>query len=179
MSKHISWRVVVTSLSMLFMYSRVASYRHLPYENSNIRAAPPHKNTKWKARAIKLAVSFSERKPGVTLNSDATWVAACLSESIFHITDPPTSSSGAQSKKQLGCVCWEGLCRYQTWQEYRCPTLYINSTRYKKNQPITMFWRSKAWTLFVRSDAWIAGSYPTQDTDVCMFILCLCCPVCR
>jgi hypothetical protein len=48
--------------------------------------------------------------------------------------------------------------------------------------PITIAARSKAWTVFARSDAGIVGSNPTQGIDVwCVyaFILCLCCHVFR
>jgi hypothetical protein len=43
-----------------------------------------------------------------------------------------------------------------------------------KATPITVAARSKA-----RSDAGILGSNPTQGMDVCPFIVCLCCSVCR
>jgi hypothetical protein len=49
-----------------------------------------------------------------------------------------------------------------------------------ETQPVTVAERSKASTVFARSDAGVAGSNPTQDMDVCcvyVFILCLCCPV--
>jgi hypothetical protein len=47
--------------------------------------------------------------------------------------------------------------------------------------PDTVAARSKARTVFVRSDAGIMGSNPTQGIDVCVyaFILYLCCPVFR
>jgi hypothetical protein len=49
-------------------------------------------------------------------------------------------------------------------------------------QLVTVVARSKAWTVFVRLDAGIVCSNPTQGMDVlCVyaFILCLCCPVVR
>jgi hypothetical protein len=47
--------------------------------------------------------------------------------------------------------------------------------------PITVAARSKALTVFARSDAGIMGSNPAQGMDyvLCAFILCLCCSVCR
>jgi hypothetical protein len=46
--------------------------------------------------------------------------------------------------------------------------------------PITVAARSKAWTVFARSNPGIVESNPTQGMDVwCVFILCLCCPMCR
>jgi hypothetical protein len=48
--------------------------------------------------------------------------------------------------------------------------------------PVTVAARSKAWTVFVRSDAGIVDSNPIQGMDVwCVYaiILCLCCPVFR
>jgi hypothetical protein len=40
--------------------------------------------------------------------------------------------------------------------------------------------RSKAWTLFARSNTGTVGSNPTQDTDVCVRLFCvLCCSVFR
>jgi hypothetical protein len=47
---------------------------------------------------------------------------------------------------------------------------------------VTVTERSKACTIFSRSEAGIVGSNPTQgmaDWCVYLFILCLCCPVCR
>jgi hypothetical protein len=49
-------------------------------------------------------------------------------------------------------------------------------------KPVTVAERSKASTVFARSEAGIVGSYPTQGKDVwCVhvFILYLCCPVFR
>jgi hypothetical protein len=49
-------------------------------------------------------------------------------------------------------------------------------------RPVTVAARSKAWTVFARSDAGFVVSNPTQGMDVwCVyaFILCLCCPVFR
>jgi hypothetical protein len=48
--------------------------------------------------------------------------------------------------------------------------------------PVTVAEGSRACTVFVRSEAGIMGSNPTQGMDVwCVyaFILCLCCPVFR
>jgi hypothetical protein len=36
--------------------------------------------------------------------------------------------------------------------------------------PITVAARSKAWTVFVRSNAGIVGSNPTQGMDVCAWV---------
>jgi hypothetical protein len=58
----------------------------------------------------------------------------------------------------------------------------------KKNLPgrgltkVENYWSNTAWTLFARSEAVIMGLNPTQGMDVWyvyVFILCLCCPVCR
>jgi hypothetical protein len=49
-------------------------------------------------------------------------------------------------------------------------------------EPVTVAARSKAWTVFARSDAAIVGSNTTHGMDVWsvyVFILCLCCPVFR
>jgi hypothetical protein len=54
--------------------------------------------------------------------------------------------------------------------------------RDKFTLPVTVAERSKAWTVFARSEAGIVDSNPTQGIDVwCVyvFILCLCCPVFR
>jgi hypothetical protein len=45
--------------------------------------------------------------------------------------------------------------------------------------PITVAARSKAWTVFARSNTGIVGSNSTQGMDVCMPLFCLCCSVCR
>jgi hypothetical protein len=44
--------------------------------------------------------------------------------------------------------------------------------------PITVAERSKAWTVFARSNAGIVGSNPNQGMDVCVRLFCLCYPVC-
>jgi hypothetical protein len=40
--------------------------------------------------------------------------------------------------------------------------------------PITVAARSKAWTVFARSNAEIVGSNPTQGMDVCLRLFCVC-----
>jgi hypothetical protein len=41
--------------------------------------------------------------------------------------------------------------------------------------PITVAARSKAWTVFARSDAGMVGSNPTQGMDVwCVYVFILC-----
>jgi hypothetical protein len=48
------------------------------------------------------------------------------------------------------------------------------------DMPITVAMRSKAWTVFARSNAGIMGSNPIQGMDVCLCVYSvLCCPVCR
>jgi hypothetical protein len=43
---------------------------------------------------------------------------------------------------------------------------------------ITVAARSKAWTVFARSNTGIVGSNPTRGMDVCVCLFCLFCPVC-
>jgi hypothetical protein len=40
-------------------------------------------------------------------------------------------------------------------------------------EPITVASRSKAWTIFARSNAGIVGSNPTQGMDVCVSLFCV------
>jgi hypothetical protein len=40
--------------------------------------------------------------------------------------------------------------------------------------PVRVAGRSKAWTVFVRSNTGIVGSNPTWDMDVCVRLLCVC-----
>jgi hypothetical protein len=47
------------------------------------------------------------------------------------------------------------------------------------NVPIKVAARSKAWTVFARSNTGIVCSNPTRDMDVCVRLFCFCCPVCR
>jgi endo-1,4-beta-D-glucanase Y len=61
---------------------------------------------------------------------------------------------------------------YETWNIDRKVIL----------EPVTVAERSKAWTVFARSEAEIVDSNPAQDMDVSyvyMFFLSLCCPVFR
>jgi hypothetical protein len=46
------------------------------------------------------------------------------------------------------------------------------------SSPITVAARSKAWTVFARSNTEIVVSNPTRGMDVCAFILCFC-SVCK
>jgi hypothetical protein len=39
---------------------------------------------------------------------------------------------------------------------------------------VTVAARSKAWTVFARSNAGIVGSNPTQVMDVCLRLFCVC-----
>jgi hypothetical protein len=45
-------------------------------------------------------------------------------------------------------------------------------------QPITVAARSKAWTVFARSNAGNVGSNPTQGMDVCVRLFCVCVVLC-
>jgi hypothetical protein len=44
--------------------------------------------------------------------------------------------------------------------------------------PITVAARSKAWTIFARSNAGILGSNPAQGMDVCVRLFCVCVVLC-
>jgi hypothetical protein len=44
--------------------------------------------------------------------------------------------------------------------------------------PITLAARSKAWTVFARSNAGNAGSNPTQAMDVCVHLFYVCVVLC-
>jgi hypothetical protein len=57
--------------------------------------------------------------------------------------------------------------------EYGDTSLW-NISVYKTIQPITVAVRCKAWTVFARSNAGIAGSNPTQSMDVCLRLFCAC-----
>jgi hypothetical protein len=46
-------------------------------------------------------------------------------------------------------------------------------------EPITVAARCEVWTVFARSDTGIVGSNHTRGVDVCVFIMCLSCSVCR
>jgi hypothetical protein len=41
-------------------------------------------------------------------------------------------------------------------------------------KPVTVVERSKAWTVFVRSNTGIVDSNPTQDMDICVRLICVC-----
>jgi hypothetical protein len=43
---------------------------------------------------------------------------------------------------------------------------------------MTVAARSKAWTLFARSNAEIVGSNPTQGMDICVRLFCVCTVLC-
>jgi hypothetical protein len=45
---------------------------------------------------------------------------------------------------------------------------------YRYVVPITVAARSKAWTVFARSNAGIMGSSPTENMDVCVCLFCVC-----
>jgi hypothetical protein len=49
---------------------------------------------------------------------------------------------------------------------------------YVPYMPITMAARSKAWTVFARSNTRIVGSNPAQGMDVCVRLFCVCFVLC-
>jgi hypothetical protein len=66
----------------------------------------------------------------------------------------------------------------QTAEKLRGCIYAFNFNRYDYEWPVTVAERSKACTVFARSEAGIVGSNPTQGMDVWyVFILCLGCPV--
>jgi hypothetical protein len=63
---------------------------------------------------------------------------------------------------------------WMKFAQYKIPNIIF--------KPVTVAERSKACTVFARSEAGIVCSYLTQGMDVWyvyVFILCLCCPVFR
>jgi hypothetical protein len=46
-------------------------------------------------------------------------------------------------------------------------------------ESITVAARSKAWTVYARSNAGIVGSNPTHGMDVCVRLMCVLSSVCR
>jgi hypothetical protein len=50
---------------------------------------------------------------------------------------------------------------------------YIKIQYTNSIQPITVAARSKAWTVFARSNTGIVGSNPTQRMDVCLRLFCV------
>jgi hypothetical protein len=45
--------------------------------------------------------------------------------------------------------------------------------------PIKVAEKSKAWNVFARSNTGIVGPNPTQDTDVCLRLFCVCVALCK
>jgi hypothetical protein len=72
------------------------------------------------------------------------------------------------------------VCAYfwhkSNWQE---SDLRNNLRLYAMTWLITVAGRSKAWTVFARSNAGIVGSNPTQGMDVCVRLFSVCCPASR
>jgi hypothetical protein len=74
---------------------------------------------------------------------------------------------------------WE--CEEESSNIHR-PLKVKNILTKELQSPVTVAERSKAYTVFARSEAGIVGSNPTQCMDVWyvyVFILCLCFPVFR
>jgi hypothetical protein len=57
-----------------------------------------------------------------------------------------------------------------------CDSMYV--CMYVCTWPITAIARSKACTVFARSDAGIVCSNPTQGMDVCVRLFCICVVLC-
>jgi hypothetical protein len=61
-----------------------------------------------------------------------------------------------------------------------CHTIALGLIKLRLLEPVTVAERSKACTIFARSEAGLMGLNPTESMDVWyvyVFILCLCCPV--
>jgi hypothetical protein len=56
---------------------------------------------------------------------------------------------------------------------------FENFRRYMNVKPITVVARSKARTIFARSNTGIVCSNPPRDMDICVRLFCLCCSMCR
>jgi hypothetical protein len=52
------------------------------------------------------------------------------------------------------------------------------SVTLRRAPPITVAVRSKARTIFARSNTEVVGSNPTRDMDVCMCLFCVCVVLC-
>jgi hypothetical protein len=66
-----------------------------------------------------------------------------------------------------GMQFWDILCRQTDRDNLRSPL---------RLSPITVATRTKAWTVFARSNIGVVGSNSTQGMDVCLRLFCLCCP---
>jgi hypothetical protein len=94
-------------------------------------------------------------------NLELEWDTYC----IYWGPGKPTASRLAILLSSMRNWFYLFLLAIKTSNKYYCAPI---------NVPITVAARSKAWTVFARSN-------PTQKAWmlVCVFILCLCCPVCR
>jgi hypothetical protein len=63
------------------------------------------------------------------------------------------------------------------WFRDHCSDSYILHP-VKQPTPITEVTRSKAWTVFARSNTGIVGSNPTRGMDVCVRLFCVCVVLC-
>jgi hypothetical protein len=59
------------------------------------------------------------------------------------------------------------------WKDRKAEPSSTNKHRKNTKLPITAAARSKAWTVFARSNAEILGSNPTQGMDICVRLFCV------
>jgi hypothetical protein len=123
--------------------------------------------------------------------------SACCTEVMFMIRN---HEQAQQTTQQVGDIHWSLSTSYITCGNpvslinniskiiiYNISEIVINLLSYNgeyevvwcKSPPTTVAARSKAWTVFVRSNTEIVGLNPTWDGCRCEFIPCLCYPVCR
>jgi hypothetical protein len=94
-----------------------------------------------------------------------------LGQLLGHRLVPNTTIQ--QKQTQVGCPHETDLLATVDTEPETLP-IYILTTR-----SITVAERSKARTVFARSNTGIVGSNPTRGMDVCVRLFCLCCSVCR
>jgi hypothetical protein len=95
-------------------------------------------------------------------------VAPCLQEALFWAQ----ISYSTSVSYCVHCFSWLGVA---DWFAYK----FLYMLYYVPFPPITVAAQSEAWTIFALSNTEIVGSNPTGVRDVCVRLLCLCCPVCR
>jgi hypothetical protein len=77
---------------------------------------------------------------------------------------------GPSSRKDLHCTCFRDVSIIE------CIRVYYDHL--KNGKPITVAARSKACTVFARSNTGIVGSNPTRGTNVCVLLYCVCVVLC-
>jgi hypothetical protein len=146
----------------MHLYIRISRYKRLYPNKWEIRISPPPLQPNWQ---------FGARRVSCTLFHDAGTVRG-----VIAINEQVRVQCYSYSTIHCIAVTLYMKLLHPNFV-WNCKLVQLLS-RMPLTPPITVGVRSKAWTVFARSNTGVVGSNPTQSMDGCLRLFCVCVVLC-